>query len=25
MEDDRVGYQELLVARDNERGGKICG
>ena len=25
MEDDRVGHQKLLVARNNERGGKIYG
>jgi len=25
MEDSRVGHQELLVARSNERGGEICG
>jgi len=25
MEDNRVGHQELLVARSNERGKKICG
>jgi len=24
IEDDRVGCQELLVARNNKRGGKIC-
>ena len=25
MEDSRVGYEELLVARSNERCRKICG
>jgi len=25
MENDGVDWQELLVARNNERGGKICG
>ena len=24
MEDDRVGYKELLVTRSNKRCGKIC-
>ena len=25
IEDNRIGHQELLVARSNKRGGKICG
>jgi len=25
VEDDRIGDKELLVARSNERYGKICG
>jgi len=25
MENDGVDWQELLVARNNKRGGKICG
>jgi len=25
IKDDRIGHQELLVARSNKGGGKICG
>jgi len=25
IEDDRTGYQKLLVARSNERSREICG
>ena len=25
IEDNRIGYQELLVARSNKGGRKICG
>jgi len=25
MKDNRIGHQKLLVARSNERGGKIYG
>jgi len=25
IEDDRTGYQKLLVARNNKKSGEICG
>jgi len=25
MEDDRIGYQKLLVAKSNERSREVCG